>query len=414
MQTQTFNLGEEYRDALPELIAALGCSRSGAEDVNFSATKKEGSSFYSEVAPVKLVIACPSLSLQHEHVESKSMGLRSRSREQVAGHAASLMARTENLTVAYSHGKFTICNDKEKELLENLYQSFAILVHSRVRAYTTMIARHCTTLSEKLASSNKHVETRKRYIGKLDRLLNAAHAIHLDKMATTFEVENLDLDADGSVTPLSFGFQIDLDLPASNAQNSSAYKMAIKVPGESKGKKFHSCTALEQVTFLTEILCSIVTAKDFILITIDTDELLWTLVEKASEVVDLLAEHLTDPSRSNTAPMPRSSSFLSMPPPKPRDPSLQAGLHLLSSAALASSPPVVSPDVGAKPSISADAPIPTLILADAKLESEEEDDDFTHFSVDQCENIVDNIFCSGLDETVFGVPPSKKMKLESF
>ncbi|GAX20879.1 hypothetical protein FisN_7Hh200 [Fistulifera solaris] len=391
METQTFDLGEEYRDALPQLIAALGCSRSGAEDVNCSATKKEALSFDSEVAPVKIVIACPSLSLQHEHVESKSMGLRSRSREQVAGHAASLMARTENITVAYSHGKFTVCNDKEKELLENLYQSFAILVHSRVRAYTTMIARHCTTLSEKLASSNKHVETRKRYIGKLDRLLNAAHAIHLDKMATTFEVENLDLDTDDSVSPLLFGFQIDLGLPASNAQNSSAYKMAIKVPGEAK-----------------------VTAKDSILITIDTDELLWTLVEKASEVVDLLAEHLTDPSRSNTAPMPRSSSFLSMPPPKPRDPSLQAGLHLLSSAALASSPPVVSPDVGAKPSICSDAPIPTLILTDAKLESDVEDDDFSHFSVDQCENIVDNIFCSGIDETVFGVPPSKKMKLESF
>ncbi len=198
METQTFDLGEEYRDALPELIAALGCSRSGAEDVNCSATKKEALSFDSEVAPVKIVIACPSLSLQHEHVESKSMGLRSRSREQVAGHAASLMARTENITVAYSHGKFTVCNDKEKELLENLYQSFAILVHSRVRAYTTMIARHCTTLSEKLASSNKHVETRKRYIGKLDRLLNAAHAIHLDKMATTFEVENLQ---DGDQSP---------------------------------------------------------------------------------------------------------------------------------------------------------------------------------------------------------------------
>ncbi|GAX11812.1 hypothetical protein FisN_7Lh200 [Fistulifera solaris] len=391
MQSQTFDLGEGYRDALPELIAALGCSRSGAEGVGCSATKKEASSFDSEIASVKIVVACPSLSLQHEHVEYKSVGLGSRSREQVAGHAASLMARTENITVGFSHGKFTVYNDKEKELLENLYQSFAILVHSRVRAYTTMIARHCTTLSEKLASSNKHVETRKRYIGKLDRLLNAAHAIHLDQMAMTFEVENLDLDADDSVAPLSFGFQIDLDLPASNAQNSSAYKMAIKVPGEAK-----------------------VTAKDSILITIDTDELLWTLVEKASEVVDLLAEHLTDPSRSNTAPMPRSSSFLSMPPPKPRDPSLQAGLHLLSSAALASSPPVVSPDVGAKPSISSDAPIPTLILTDAKLETDEEDDDFTHFSVDQCENIVDNIFCSGIDETVFGVPPSKKMKLESF
>lgn len=141
---------------------------------------------------------------------------------------------------------------------------------------------------------------------------------------------------------------------------------------------------------------------------------MWTLVEKASEVVDLLAELLTsDPSRSNTAPMLRSSSFLSMPPPKPRDPSLQAGLQLLSSAALASSPPVVSPEVGAKPSLTAHAPIPKLILTDAKADPD--DDDFSQFSVDQCENIVDNIFCSGLDETVFGgPPPSKKMKLESF
>lgn len=168
------------------------------------------------------------------------------------------------------------------------------------------------------------------------------------------------------------------------------------------------------MTYFTQFLHSIVSADDSIFITIDTDELLSTLVEKASEVVDLLAELLTDPSRSNTAPLPRSSSFLTMPPPKPRDPSLQAGLQLLSSAALASSspPPVVSPDVGAKPSLTPQAPIPKLILTDVKIDSD--DDDFTQFSVDQCENIVDNIFCTGLDETVFGGPPSKKMKLESF
>lgn len=136
-------------------------------------------------------------------------------------------------------------------------------------------------------------------------------------------------------------------------------------------------------------------------------------MQKASDVVDLLAELLTDPSRSNTAPMLRSSSFLTMPPPRPRDPSLQAGLQLLSSAALASSPPVVSPDVGAKPSFTSHTPIPKLVLAEVRVPSDD-DDDYSQFSVDQCENIVDNIFCGSFDESVFGGPPSKKMKLESF
>ena len=410
MQMGTGCFEEEHCNALQEVVAALGCSRLVAEEEIARETKREPSFFAP--SPVKIVIACPSLSLQHEHVESITVG--PRSREQVAVHAASLMARQENITVTYSEGKFSVCKDKEKELLENLYQSFAILVHSRVRAYTTMIARHCTKLSGKDTSSETHVETSQRCIGKkLDRLLNAAHAIHLERMATTFEVENLNMDEDDSTTPLSFGFQIDLDLPASTAEKNTAYKMAIKVPGEVKGKNLAVVADANRKPYLLKSCISVASANDFLCITIDTDELLSILVQKASEVVDLLAELLTtDPSRSNTAPLLRSSSFLTMPPPKPRDPSLQAGLQLLSSAALASSPPVVSPENGAKPSLTPHAYIPKLILTDNKTEPD--DDDFSQFSVDQCENIVDSIFCSGLDETVFGDPPSKKMKLESF
>lgn len=254
MQMRTSCFGEEeHCNALHEVVAALGCSRLGVKDELACETEREPSSLAA--APVKIVIECPSLSLQHEHVESKSMG--PRSRDQVAVHAASLMARSENITVTYSEGKFSVCKDKEKELLENLYQSFAILVHSRVRAYTTMIARHCTTISGKDVSLDTHMETTQRCIGKkLDRLLNAAHAIHLDKMATSFEVESLSMDDDDSVTPLSFGFQIDLGLPASNAGKSTAYKMAINVPGEVKGKK--QCSVYERETkslFLLTILC---------------------------------------------------------------------------------------------------------------------------------------------------------------
>lgn len=102
-----------------------------------------------------------------------------------------------------------------------------------------------------------------------------------------------------------------------------------------------------------------------------------------------------------------------MPPPKPRDPALQPGLQLLSSAAMATSPPVVSPDMGTKPFTTPQAPIPSLVLTDVRVEPD--DNDVTQFSVDQCENIVDNIFCGGgFDQTVFGGPPLKKMKVGSF
>lgn len=234
MQTLASCCGEELRNALPEVVAALGSSRLGAQEEILCESKREPSQLESQPAPVKISVACPSLSLQHEHIENKTMG--PRSREQVAIHAASLMARRENFTVTYSQGKFIVCDNKEKELLENLYQSFAILVHSRVRAYTSVIARHCTKLAEKDDSSATHERTTQKCIGKkLDRLLNAAHAIHLDQMGTVFEVESLDIDGDDSRFPLAFGFEIDLGLPASNEQ-TTAYKMAINIPGEVNGK----------------------------------------------------------------------------------------------------------------------------------------------------------------------------------
>lgn len=409
MKSRTSCFEEETRGALPEIVAALGCSRFGTKDYSSCEMTKEGGCHESADAPLKIVVACPSLSLQHEHVESKAAG--PRSREQVAVHAASLMARQENITVTYSNGAFSVCNHKEKQLLENVYQSFAILVYSRVRAYTTMIARHCTDLLEKDAADTR-VKTAQSCAGKkLDRLLNAAHAIHLDKMATTFEVESVNLDEDDSVTPLAFGLTIDLNLPAPNAE-SRTYKMSIKAPGEIKGKRGCVDTDLRLMCPILKACVSLVSGVDSAFITIDTDELLSTLIKKASEVVEWLAELSTDPTRSDTAPLPRSSSFLTMPPPKPRDPSLQAGLQLLSSAAMATSPPVVSPDIRARPSMPPQAPIPTLVLTDVKFDSDEED--VTQFSVDQCENIVDNIFCGGLDETVFGGPPPKKIKLGSF
>ncbi len=195
-------------------------------------------------APLNVVVMCPSLSLQHEHVESKSAG--TRSREQVAGHAASLMARQEAITLSYSEGSVYVINHKEEQLLDNIYRSFTILVYSRVRAYAAMISR-----GKKNAFTNAHAETAQSCIGeKLERLVNAATAIRLDNMATTFELERVNLDEENSVTPILFGLIIELDLPASKNDEREPYKMSIRVPGEIRGKKTTSLLKAFAASFI--------------------------------------------------------------------------------------------------------------------------------------------------------------------
>lgn len=137
-------------------------------------------------------------------------------------------------------------------------------------------------------------------------------------------------------------------------------------------------------------------------------------MEQAAHVVDAIAEVANS---LKTAPpvLPRSASFLAMPPPKTRVPPHQdpheelssQGLELLSKAAAAL--PIVSPDMSGHTS---PHHIPDLRLELSCLTNQrKEDEDVSQMSADQCASIVDNIFGEGVDDSVFHhqmEPPAAK------
>ena len=150
-------------------------------------------------------------------------------------------------------------------------------------------------------------------------------------------------------------------------------------------------------------------------IKLDVHKLLSGLMEQAAHVVTSVAEIAS--STLTTVSMPRSASFLAMPPPDPRSPQRKKaslGLELLSRAA--SALPIVSPD--SRRAVSSDSnnvdQIPSLRLEIAALSLPpcEDDDveDVATFSPDQCADIVDSIF-GDVDDSVFNlVPPRKKAR----
>lgn len=146
-------------------------------------------------------------------------------------------------------------------------------------------------------------------------------------------------------------------------------------------------------------------------------DLLHGLMEQAAKVVTVVAEIASSPTvKPSSTPMPRSASFLAMPPPKKRSRQQQdngklhpLGLELLCKAA--AELPIVSPEMWAHRAAAAEdedqAIMPMLELGTPALPfSEEEDEDF---SPDQCAKMVDNIL-GDVDDSVFGPPCAKKSR----
>ena len=131
------------------------------------------------------------------------------------------------------------------------------------------------------------------------------------------------------------------------------------------------------------------------------------MMNQASRMAAIVVEMANGALSSPEKNLHRGDSFLAMPPPLPRIPSLhpepdydQGGLDLLSK--MAAELPIVSPDVSSLGSPV--QPVPNLEL--------EEDEDLSGLSADQCADIVDGVF-GGFDDAILIGPPQKKTKTES-
>ena len=142
-----------------------------------------------------------------------------------------------------------------------------------------------------------------------------------------------------------------------------------------------------------------------VVIDLDTRELLAQMVQQAAHAVTAIVD-----LAGHEVKLPRSASFLAMPPPALPVPVLHrkketvqfstipmSGLELLCSAA-ASELPVVSPHLG------------PVVIDDLE---EDFDEDVSNLSLDQCADIID--VCLFGEQAVFPEgPPSKRAKIEDY
>jgi hypothetical protein len=150
-----------------------------------------------------------------------------------------------------------------------------------------------------------------------------------------------------------------------------------------------------------------------VIIDLDTRELLLQMVHQAALAVTAIVDYA---SSHQEVTLPRSASFLAMPPPvlpivhrrnedTPRFFSIHAptmsGLDLLCSAAEAELP-VVSPHFG------------PVVIDDLEDDyEEEEEEDVFNLSVDQCADIID-VCLFGQHTAVPEERPHKRTKIEDF
>ena len=221
----------------PEVLRAvcglLGCSRTEHPESQSSSSPEEGQPVIDTARISSCIsLACPSLSLKHE----PSAKPRAKLRAQAEEHAVALLSRPLQLHVS-AQGNCSLEEEAVPELLlQNVYESFAKLVHSRLRAYSSLIARHGMTLGEKELKAAGIEE-------KLERLFQVAGAINAEEMVTRFdceEVAGVDIDGNGtansSSAPLTLRIALDLVLP-SRSGGGQIVKVGVSCPGEIKGEQ---------------------------------------------------------------------------------------------------------------------------------------------------------------------------------
>jgi hypothetical protein len=182
-------------------------------------------------------LSCPALSLKHDQEEIpsnelvKTSSTNVRSRKQVKGNAAALLARvirsSEEEASGNTNGIGAVTSALSMSkipdtLLDNVYESFAVLVDSRLRAYSNFLALQGVTLARKdpsFASGDlKALEQ------KIEALLVAGRKISVASVSTHFEECRLMEDDDDEESasrvtlPFLFRVQINLIVPRSNGE----------------------------------------------------------------------------------------------------------------------------------------------------------------------------------------------------
>jgi len=335
----------------------------------------------------------PRLSLRHEG----HLNMHQSSRDQAQMEAASLLARPvlveANSSDDSQDDPFRM-EDLPPILMNNLYESFAILVDSRLHVYGKVFLRHLKSLITKRADSFGIMQMGQ----KLETLHDIGGQITAETMEMQVDLEDQDIE---EVTPGFFQQAIRLEA-----------SMELHVPSPS-GSNRTLVVHHKGQGFIKGIVRDS-DSKIQLSLEVDSKRLLSSMMDQASLMVAKIVETTNEAFAAPEPKLPRGASFFVMPPPLPRkQPAAPAGLDLLSQAASVKDSAVITPDLGAK---KADASLVPLLRLHEDGE-EEEDPDVDDLSVDQCASIIDDVF-GGMNDTIFGCmddthlqgPPLKKMK----
>jgi hypothetical protein len=196
-------------------------------------------------------LSCPALSLKHDQEEIPFDGIHetastdARSRKQVQGNAAALLAReirsSQEEAFENTSGIVTVTTALSKipeTLLGNVYESFAILVDSRLRAYSNFLALQGVTLARTDPSFTP--ADLRALEQKIDALLIAGSKIAVDSVSTHFEETRILEDDDEQRTscvslPFLFRVQINLIVPRTSGETERV-NVSLSAPGQITGK----------------------------------------------------------------------------------------------------------------------------------------------------------------------------------
>jgi hypothetical protein len=197
-------------------------------------------------------LSCPALSFKHDQEPIPSNGLDKtsstdvRSRQQEQGNAAALLAReirsSEDEASENTNGIATVTSTLSKipeALLGNVYESFAVLVDSRFRAYSNFLALQGVTLARKDPSFTP--ADARGLEQKIEALLLAGSKISVDSVSTHFEesgiMEDDDEQSASSVSlPFLFRVQINLIVPRTSEETERVVNVSLSAPGQITGK----------------------------------------------------------------------------------------------------------------------------------------------------------------------------------
>ena len=157
-----------------------------------------------------LNVEVPSLSLSHTGDHASHAG-----RKQTEEYALSLLRRPLDSTGSVA-----------QDLLENIHESFAILVDSRLYAYAGFLARYTSS------SKNEHPAIQK----KLEVLLASGQEVHSRRVATSFEVIDTEPMMSGDRVSLPVELHVDMDLSlAYPCEEGEELGVSVVTPGTIEG-----------------------------------------------------------------------------------------------------------------------------------------------------------------------------------